>query len=57
MVYYNILFILPLVIILLLASDKSVLEKMDFWQKQKNRTIKLVGGLLMIGFGVLIFLI
>ena len=57
LVYYNLVFILPLVIILFISANKKVLEKVEIWQKQENKTIKWVSGLAMIILGYIIFLI
>lgn len=55
--YYNLVFILPLVIILLLAGNKMVVEKIEAWQKAEGKAMRLIGGLIMIALGSLIFLI
>jgi cytochrome c biogenesis protein CcdA len=52
---YNLIFILPLVIILLIASDKSLLDKVDAWRKRSTRTMRLWGGNAMIALGLIIF--
>lgn len=52
---YNIIFILPLVIILAIASDGALLGKVRAWQKQESRPMRFWGGLAMIALGVLIF--
>jgi cytochrome c biogenesis protein CcdA len=57
LIYYNILFVLPLILILLISGNKAVLDKVDVWQKQNNRTLRWVSGLLMIALGLIIFLV
>ncbi len=52
---YNILFVLPLVIILLIASDKSLLERARDWQMKERKMMRLGGGIAMIALGVLIY--
>ena len=52
---YNLIFILPLVIILLISSDKSLLEKVDAWRKRSSRHMRLWGGNAMIALGLVIF--
>lgn len=52
---YNLIFILPLVIILAVASDSSLLSKVANWQKQESKPMRFWGGIAMILFGVLIF--
>ncbi len=55
--FYNLIFILPLVALLLLASDKSLQAKVEAWQKQEKRTMRFVGGALMVLLGIIIFFI
>ena len=52
---YNLIFVLPLVIILLIASDKGLLDKVSAWQRKKSRTMRYAGGLAMVLLGALIF--
>ncbi len=53
---YNLIFILPLVIILAIASDHSLLSKVHNWQKQESKPMRFWGGIAMILLGVAIFL-
>ncbi|MBI2466206.1 MAG: hypothetical protein HYV66_03225 [Candidatus Sungbacteria bacterium] len=55
LIFYNIIFILPLVIILAIASNKNLLEKMENWKKQETGRLRLWSGLAMVGLGILIF--
>lgn len=52
---YNLIFISPLIIILSLASDKSLLSKVEEWKKNNTRGMRLWGGIAMIALGILIF--
>lgn len=52
---YNLIFILPLVIILLIASDRAVIEKVKTWKKLETHHMKLWGGIAMVILGLLIF--
>lgn len=54
---YNIIFVLPLVLILLFASDASLLGKVQQWQQEKRRAMRLWGGAAMMALGLLIFAI
>ncbi len=54
---YNLLFVLPLVIILLIASDQSLLEKVAAWKKMENKQLKIWGGVSMIILGFLVFML
>lgn len=52
---YNVIFVLPLVLILLFASDASLLAKVQQWQQDKRRAMRLGGGAAMVALGLLIF--
>lgn len=52
---YNLIFILPLVVILLIASDGSLVEKVQAWKKSETKHMRLWGGIAMIILGFLIF--
>lgn len=54
---YNLLFILPLVIILFIASDRKLLDKVQSWQRTERKDMRVWGGILMVVVGVLIFLV
>lgn len=55
LVFYNLVFILPLVVILLLASNPATLEKVQKWQQQEKKTMRLGGGIIMIALGLIIY--
>ena len=55
LILYNVIFVLPLVLILLLASDESLLGKVQAWQEQKRHAMRLGGGGAMVALGLLIF--
>jgi cytochrome c biogenesis protein CcdA len=52
---YNGIFVLPLVLILLVASDASLLGKVQQWQQEKRRAMRIGGGGAMVALGLLIF--
>jgi len=52
---YNGIFILPLVLILLFASDQTLLGKVQAWQQQKKPAMRLGGGAAMVALGLFIF--
>jgi len=56
---YNLMFVLPLLILLLFAANPITLAKIGEFRKRHERTEKLVMGLLMLalGIGILIFFI
>jgi len=55
LILYNAVFILPLVLVLLLGSDKTLLDKVQAWQQQKRKAMRLGGGAAMVALGLLIF--
>src|SRR3989338_2241559 len=42
---YNLIFILPLVVILLIASDNALIEKVQSWRKVQTRKMRFFGGI------------
>jgi len=52
---YNLIFILPLVVILLIASDSTLVEKVKMWKKSETKHMRLWGGIAMVILGLLIF--
>lgn len=55
LVLYNIIFILPLVIILILAGDSSVVGKLEQWEQDNKKRMRIGTGVAMIILGLLIF--
>ncbi len=56
LVLYNLIFVAPLVIILLMASDKSLLAKVQSWQQQEKSSMRWGSSIAMIAFGIIILL-
>jgi len=54
LILYNLIFVLPLVLILLIASNKALLDKVQAWQREKRIGMRLGGGIAMIALGLLI---
>ncbi len=54
---YNLIFVLPLVIVLLIAANETLLAKVQGWQKDEKKDTRLYGGVAMIILGFLIFLV
>lgn len=52
---YNLIFILPLTILLFISSNHSLIEKAELWKKENNRAMRLWGGVIAILLGVAIF--
>lgn len=51
---YNIMFILPLILILVFASTTKILTKIEKWEESEKKYIKLIAGIVMILLGILI---
>jgi len=52
---FNLIFILPLIIFLLIASEQSLLEKVQEWKKSKTGNMRFWSGIVMVVLGVIIF--
>jgi len=57
LVMYNLIFILPLVLMLLIASDQTLLGKVQAWQQGERQVMRWGGGLAMVTLGMVIFAI
>jgi cytochrome c biogenesis protein CcdA len=57
LILYNIIFILPLILILLLASEKSLITRFEEWRAKNTNRLKFFDGWAMIILGLLIFLL
>ncbi|MEK7209605.1 MAG: cytochrome c biogenesis protein CcdA [Patescibacteria group bacterium] len=56
LILYNLIFILPLAVILAIASNKNLLEKVQTWKKQETGNMRLWGDLAMVTLGAFMFL-
>jgi len=56
LILYNLIFILPLLIMLMIASSKELFGRVKNWQKGENTNMRLYGGIAMILLGLVIFL-
>ncbi len=54
---YNIILIVPLVLVLWFSADKSVVDKMQEWKRDNLARVRLIAGILMILIGVLILVV
>lgn len=54
---YNLIFILPLVIILLIAGNRTVTEKLQTWKQSENKAMRLWSGAAMVGLALFILLL
>jgi cytochrome c biogenesis protein CcdA len=54
---YNFMFVLPLIIIFLISSNRLIVERLTFWQETKGYAMKIVLGVTMIILGIIIFVL
>jgi len=54
---YNLILIIPLVIVLFVSADKLLVEKMEAWKRNNMNGVRLWAGIAMIIIGILIFFI
>ncbi len=54
LIFYNALFVLPLVLILGVASHQELLEKVNAWRKEETKKAKLWIGVVMVALGLII---
>ena len=52
---YNLIFITPLVAILLISSNRELLDKVSEWKRSETKNMRLWGGIAMIILGLLVF--
>ena len=52
---YNLILVLPLIVVLWIASDKVIVDKAQQWKKEKTKGVRLWAGIIMIVLGFLIF--
>lgn len=52
---YNLIFVLPLIIILLISGNAALVEKVQNWQQKDKKLMRLGGGIAMVALGILIF--
>lgn len=57
LILYNFIFVLPLLIILFVASDKKLLTKFQVWQEREDKMLRFWSGIAMIILGLIIFII
>jgi cytochrome c biogenesis protein CcdA len=53
LVLYNVMFVVPLILLMLLATNADVLLKMDEWRVVSRRRLKLLSGAFLIALAAL----
>ena len=53
---YNVIFVLPLILIVAMAGNKSLTGKIEIWRKQNNRNFSVISGTTFIALGIVLFL-
>jgi cytochrome c biogenesis protein CcdA len=56
LVAYNIMFVMPLVIILIAASSKGMTDRLSRWERSHSKIVKLVSGIVMIALALAILI-
>lgn len=56
LIFYNLIFVLPLVVILLIASDAKLLERVQGWKRNTTGKLRFVSGALMVVIGIFMFI-
>lgn len=57
LLFYNLAFVLPLIVVLLIASRSGLLEKIEQWKKENMHQMKLWANLVLVALGVIILFI
>ncbi|MEK7465708.1 MAG: cytochrome c biogenesis protein CcdA [Patescibacteria group bacterium] len=56
LIFYNLIFVLPLVVILLIASDAKLLERVQGWKRSATGKLRFASGALMVAIGIFMFI-
>ncbi|MFH1256505.1 MAG: hypothetical protein V1494_04375 [Candidatus Diapherotrites archaeon] len=54
---YNLMFVLPLIAILIFASNQAVIEKIGLIERKESKNLTLAAGIVMVAFGVFLWLL
>jgi len=54
---YNIILVIPLVAVLSMTADKTIVEKMQTWRRTKIKSVRLWAGIAMVIIGILVLYI
>lgn len=54
---YNLIFVMPIILMLILGSEQSFTDKLNAWRKDNTSKMKIVAGFIMLILAIVIFLI
>jgi len=54
LLWYNLMFVVPLIMILAVGSNKLVAERLKDWEYRSNRKLRIASGFIMIALGLII---
>jgi cytochrome c biogenesis protein CcdA len=57
LLFYNAVFVLPLLLMLAIASNEALVERLRQWQRRLRAPMRVYGGVAMVALGMLMFLI
>lgn len=57
LLFYNLILILPLIVVLLISADKAIVDKVQTWKRDNLKEARIWTGLVMILLGILILFI
>jgi cytochrome c biogenesis protein CcdA len=57
LILYNVIFVLPLILILMVASSATLVERVKAWQQKERFLMRVGGGVVMVVLGLLILLL
>lgn len=55
LLYYNVIFVLPLIIILIIANSKTVVGRLEHWRKKYTRRVDIASSILMMLLSLVIY--
>lgn len=52
---YNVMFVVPLIVILLVASNERVANKLNYWEQHNKKNMKLASGIVMLALAAILW--
>lgn len=56
LLYYNVIFVAPLIVILVVTNSKLVVKKVEYWRKKYSKRVDIASSILMMLLSVVIYL-